>query len=581
MNATKGFSTVGPTTIPELIERRATEQPDDIAYTFVDYESDPAGVAESLTWSELRDRVEVVAGALAKLGAPGERALVVAPQGLEYVVGFLGAIRAGFIAAPLSVPQPGHHDDRIASVLQDCTPVAVLTTSAVVDEVRKYAQAQTGQRAPRLIEVDALDFDSPAKSVAVQAYPKVAYLQYTSGSTRAPAGVEITHRNAIVNVAQCTAEYFENLDGMPEDLTIVCWAPLYHDMGLILGVFYPLGTGRPGVLMSPVAFMQKPVRWIQQMAAYPSVITAGPNFAFEVALRRCSDADLDGLDLSRVLVMINGGERVHSTTVRRFAERFGPYGLADSTMRPTLGMAEAAVFVVTSAGGRAPTMVRFDTEKLAAGHAEGCAEGGTELVTAGTPRTCELRVVDPETLLEKPTGEVGELWMQGEQVGAGYWHNPEATERTFNGQLAQTSAPSGRWLRTGDLAVMFDGELYIIGRLKDLLIVDGRNHYPDDIEATVTEITGGRVAAVSVTEDTTEKLVVLAEVKEADPDRLAEMKQLVTAAVSRDHGVRVSDAMFVAPRSLPITTSGKVRRKSSLELYRSGRLCRLGEGALQ
>ena len=570
---------VSQTTIPGLIELRADEQPDDTAYTFVDYESDPAGVAESLTWSELRDRVEVVAGALAKLGAPGERALVVAPQGLEYVVGFLGAIRAGFIAVPLSVPQPGQHDDRIVSVLQDCSPVAVLTTSATVDDVRTYAQAQTTQRQPRVIEVDALDFDSPAKPPAVEAYPKVAYLQYTSGSTRAPAGVEITHRNAIVNIDQCVTEYFEHLDGMPEDLTIMCWAPLYHDMGLILGVFFPLCTGRPGVLMSPVAFMQKPVRWIQQMAAHPSVITAGPNFAFDVAARRCADADLEGLDLSQVLVMINGGERVHASTVRRFAERFGPFRLTDSSMRPTLGMAEAAVFVVTSAGGRPPTMVRFDTEKLAAGHAEMCAEGGTELVTAGTPRTCELRVVDPETLLEKPAGAVGELWMQGDQVGAGYWRNPEATEKTFNGQLAQTTegTPGGRWLRTGDLAVMFEGELFIIGRLKDLLIVDGRNHYPDDIEATVAGVSGGRVAAVAVTEDTTEKLIVIAEVKESDPARLAAMKQLVTAAVSRDHGVRVADAMFVGPRSLPITTSGKVRRKSSLQLYQSGQFNRVDD----
>ena len=567
------------TTIPDLIERRADGQPDDIAYTFIDYEDDPAGVSESLTWSELRDRVNVVADKLSKIGSPGDRAAVLAPQGLEYVIGFFGAIQAGFIAVPLSVPQPGQHDARVASALGDCSPVAVLTTSAVADEIRKYAQAQPGQRPPRVIELDALDFDSPVNPVAVETCPKIAYLQYTSGSTRQPAGVEITHRNAIVNVEQAATEYFEDLGGVPEDMTVLCWAPLYHDMGLILGVFFPLGSGRPGVLMSPVAFMQKPVRWIQQMAAYPSVITAGPNFAFEVAVRRSSDDDLAGLDLSDVLVMINGGERVHAATVRRFAERFGPFGLPDSSMRPTLGMAEAAVFVVTSAGGRPPTMVRFDSEKLAAGHAEECAEGGTELVTAGQPRTCELRVVDPETMLEKPAGEVGELWMRGDQVGSGYWRNPEATERAFNGQLAQASAgvSAGRWLRTGDLAVMFGGEVFIIGRLKDLLIVDGRNHYPDDIEATVTEITGGRVAAVAITEDTTEKLIVIAEVKETDPAMVSAAKQQVTAAVSRDHGVRVWDAMFVPPRSLPITTSGKVRRKASLELYQAGQLRRVEE----
>ncbi len=573
------------TTIPALVERRAVEQPDDTAYTFIDYEADPAGVAESLTWSELRDRVNVVAEELSKHGSPGDRVAILAPQGLEYVVGFLGAIAAGFIAVPLSEPQPGQHDERVASALGNCSPAAVLTTSAVVDEVRKYAngsKTQQSQRPSRVIEVDGLDFDSPARAVEVGGAPKTAYLQYTSGSTRQPAGVEVTHKNAIVNVDQAITEYLEDRGGVvPEDLTVVSWAPLYHDMGLILGLFLPLCKGRPGVLMSPVAFIQKPVRWIQQMAAHTSVFTAGPNFAFELAMTRSADEDLVGLDLSGVLVMINGGERVHGSTVRRFQERFGTYGLADWSMRPTLGMAEAAVFVVTTAAGRPPTVVCFDTDKLTAGRAEACTEGGlggSELVSVGTARTCQLRVVDPETLLEKPAGEVGELWMQGEQVGAGYWRNPESTERTFNGQFAQatTGTPPGRWLRTGDLAVMFGGELFIIGRLKDLLIVDGRNHYPDDIEATIMEITGGKVAAVSSPDGTTERLIVIAEVREGDPQLLDTMKQKVTAAISRTHGVRVADAMFVPPRSLPITTSGKVRRKSSLELYQSRQFRRLG-----
>ena len=569
------------TTIPALIERRAVEQPDDTAYTFIDYGADPAGVAESLTWSELRDRVNTVAEELSKHGSPGDRVAILAPQGLEYVVGFLGAIAAGFIAVPLSEPQPGQHDERVASALRNCSPASVLTTSAVVDEVRKYANGPKAlQRPSRVIEVDGLDFDSPARGFELGGAPKTAYLQYTSGSTRQPAGVEVTHKNAIVNVDQAITEYLEDRGSVvPEDLTVVSWAPLYHDMGLILGLFLPLCVGRPGVLMSPVAFIQKPVRWIQQLAAHTSVLTAGPNFAFEVALNRSADEDLAGLDLSGVLVMINGGERVHGSTVRRFQERFGPYGLADWSMRPTLGMAEAAVFVVTTAGGRAPTVVRFDTDKLTAGHAEACSEGGSELVSVGTARTCELRVVDPETLVEKPAGEVGELWMQGDQVGAGYWRNPESTERTFNGQFAHapTGTPPGRWLRTGDLAVMFEGELFIIGRLKDLLIVDGRNHYPDDIEATIMEITGGKVAAVSSPDGTTERLVVIAEVRESDPQLLDAMKQKVAAAISRNHGVRVADAMFVPPRSLPITTSGKVRRKSSLELYQSCEFRRVGQ----
>lgn len=561
--------------IPAVLAQRAAKQPDDVAYAFVDYESDPAGTVESITWSELRDRVLVVAEQLSRYGSPGDRAVVLAPQGLDYVVGFLGAIQAGFIAVPLSVPQPGQHDERVSGAMADSTPVAVLTTSAAVDEVRTYVHAQSGQRPPRVIEIDALDFFSEVNSIpAVPSPPKIAYLQYTSGSTRRPAGVSMTHANVAANLEQAFPDYLEALGGVPpRELTVVSWAPFYHDMGMVVGIFIPLYSGCSAVLMSPVSFLQKPVRWLQHIAAHPNVFTAGPNFAYEVVMARTSDADMADLDLSRAAVLINGAERVRGSTVRRFNERFAKFGLPDSAMRTTWGMAEATVYVASSPGGRAPAEVRFDTDKLTAGHAEVCETGGSELVSHGPPRSCDFRIVDPETRLEKPPGEVGEVWVHGPQVAAGYWHNPELSEQVFNGQLAAGS-PTGPWLKSGDLGVMFGGELYIIGRMKDLLIIDGRNHYPDDIEATVAKVTGGRVVAVSIPDGGSEQLVVVAELKTKDSE-LLDLKTQVTAAISKAHGVRLADLVLVGPSSIPVTTSGKVRRSASAERYRLGQFRRL------
>ena len=583
--------------IPAVLGERARRQPDDLAYTFVDYEVDPAGFAERLTWSEVHQRVRVVAEELSRCGSVGDRAAIVAPQGLEYIVAFFGALQAGFIAVPLPVPAFGALDERVSGALQDCAPVAVLTTSSVVDHVMSYVAAQAGGTAPTVVEVDALDFDSPLPPVTTQiAVPKAAYLQYTSGSTRQPAGVVVTHKNVTANLEQIFADYMQHRGGVPpQDTTMVSWLPFYHDMGLIQGVFAPLlcppeqpggPVGRPAVLMSPMAFLQKPARWMQMLASNPNSWSAAPNFAFELAVRRTSDADMAGLDLGGVLGIISGSERIDSATIRRFNERFGLFNLPQTTVRPSYGLAEATLYVVSAPAGHTPAMVRFDYEKLAAGHAERCDEAGSELVSYGSPRVSTVRIVDPETNVENPAGVVGEIWVHGDQVAAGYWRNPQLTDRTFGGHLVDPSpgTPQGPWLRSGDLGVMSDGELFIIGRLKDLLIVDGRNHYPDDIEATIQEITGGRVAAISVQDDISEQLVAIVELKtrdsaEEEQDKLRAVKRKVTSAIKKSHSVRVSDLVLVAPGSLPTTTSGKVRRAACVERYRLDEFRRLDVSA--
>jgi long chain fatty acid CoA FadD26 len=585
--------------IPAILAERARQQPDDVAFTFIDYELDPAGFAESLTWSQVSRRARIVAEELLGYGSAGDRAAILAPQSLDYIVAFLGAMHAGFIAVPLSVPQFGTHDERVSGALRDCSPVVILTTSAVVDDVMAYAVAQPGGFAPAVVEIDALDFDSPRMLDAdVGPCPKAAYLQYTSGSTRQPAGVVVSHRNVIANLEQVFSDYFEDRGSVPPpDITFVSWLPFYHDMGLIQGVFAPMlvpagvagGTvGRPAVLMSPVSFLQKPARWMQLLATNSHTWSAAPNFAFELAGRRTSDEDMAGLDLGDVLGIISGSERIHAATIRRFAERFSRFNLPDTTLRPSYGLAEATLYVASAPAGQPRATVRFDYEKLAAGHAMRCGtDCGSELVSYGAPRSSTVRIVDPETWIENPSGRVGEIWVHGDNVAAGYWRNPQASESTFGAVLVDPSpgTPQGPWLRTGDLGAMSEGELFIIGRIKDLLIVNGRNHYPDDIEATIQEITGGRVAAISIHDDRTEQLVAIVELKKrgsSDEEalhRLRTVKQEVTSAISKSHSVRVADLVLVSPGSIPITTSGKVRRSACVERYRLDEFSRLDVSA--
>jgi long-chain fatty acid adenylase/transferase FadD26 len=575
--------------IPAMLRERAGRKPDVPAYTFIDYELDPAGYSQTLTWSQVHQRMQVAAGEIASCTSPGDRVAILVPQGLEFVIGFYAVMEAGCVAVPLPVPEFGAHDERASAALQDSAPTVVLTTSVVVDDVVACARALPGTP-PTVIEIDALDLDAqPSFQPASRAQTKTAVLQYTSGSTRSPAAVVVTHKNILANFDQVVADYCEADGGVPPaDITLVSWLPVYHDMGLLLGVTGALTIGLGSVLMSPMAFLQRPARWMQQLAKNTCTFTAVPNFAFELAARRTTDADMAGLDLAHVHTVLSGSERVHAATIRRFLDRFAPFNFPATALKPSYGLAEAMVYVTSSGPGRPPTIANFDYEKLSAGHAEACDnESGVELVSVGTPRASTIRIVDPDTRVENPAGMVGEIWLHGDNIANGYWRKPQQSQKTFGGQLTDPSpgTPLGPWLRTGDLGVIYDGELFIIGRIKDLLIVDGRNHYPDDIEATTQEISGGRVAAISIPDDRTERLVVIAEMKnrghseEEMQQRLRAVRAQVTSAISKSHGLRVADLVLVPPGSIPITTSGKIRRSSCLEVYRQDEFSRLDSTA--
>ncbi|WP_099318894.1 type I polyketide synthase [Mycobacterium ostraviense] len=570
--------------IPAVLQELASLRPDETAFTFVDYEQDWAGVAETLTWSQLYRRTLNVARELKACGSTGDRAVILAPQGLEYVVAFLGALQAGQIAVPLSMPLGEASDERVSAVLRDASPSAILTTSAVAGNIAEYAKPEPGESAPSLIEVDLLDPDSRQPlAPEIDSPPSVAHLQYTSGSTRTPAGVVVSHRNIKVNCEQLMSAYYE--EGIaPPDTTVVSWVPLFHDMGLILGIAFPIFGGFRTVLTSPPSFLQRPARWMQLLATNSHAFSAGPNIAFELATRKTSDDDLAGLDLGGVRNILNGAERVNPATLQRFAERFARFNLRPEVLRPSYGLAEATLYVATREADQPPLTVCFDSEELTAGHAKRCGSGdGIPLVSYGMPKSPTVRIVDPETSTECRAETVGEIWVYGDNVAAGYWQKPHETERTFGATLVGPSpgTPEGPWLRTGDLGVFSDDELFIIGRIKDLLIVYGRNYAPDDIEATIQEITRGRCVAVAVSDDDgPEKLVAIVELKpgdssEAEIQRLTAIRREITAAIARTHGLSVADLVLVPPHSIPLTTSGKVRRRDCLKLYQQDEFRRL------
>ena len=576
--------------LPAVLRERASRRPNEVAFTFIDYDQDWAGVAETLTWSQLYRRTLNVAQELRACGSPGDRAVILAPQGLEYIVAFLAALQAGQIAVPLSVPQGGASDERVISVLRDASPSAILTTSSLAGNIAEYIEAKPGEPAPSVLEVDLLDLDSRnAVAAEIDSQPDIAYLQYTSGSTRTPAGVIMSHRNIQVNVEQIVSGYFGENGGIaPPETTVVSWAPFFHDMGLITGIVLPILGGVRAVITSPASFLQRPARWMQMLASNSQAFSAAPNIAFELAAAKTSDEDMAGLDLGDVAVIISGAERVQPATLRRFAERFAPFNFHSRALRPSYGLAEATVYVATREAGHPPEIAHFESEELTAGNAKRCASGeGTPLVSYGVPQWPTVRIVDPDTSIECPAGTVGEIWTLGDNVAIGYWQKPQETERTFGATLVDPSAgtPDGPWLRTGDLGVFSDGELFIIGRIKDLLIVYGRNYSPDDIEATIQGITAGRCVAISVPDDNgVENLVAIVELKvraeseEAAAQRLRKARSEVIAAISKSHGLGVADLVLVAPRSIPLTTSGKVRRRDCLQLYLRDEFTRLDAG---
>ncbi|WP_135451631.1 AMP-binding protein [Mycobacterium sp. DL99] len=575
--------------ILSMLHGRASLRPNDVAFTFTDYAADPAGVVETLTWSQLSRRTMSVAREIRLHGSVGDRAVILAQQGLEYILAFLGSMQAGLVAVPLPLPHRGSSHERVSAVFVDTRPSVVLTTSAVAEDVGDYVDQSRMSTAPKIVVVDSLNLDADHGTDGLGSgtaeFPATAYLQYSSGSTRLPTGVMISHRNLQSNFEQLMRCLFADANVKTStDMTIVSWLPFYHDMGLVLGVCAPILGGYSAALTSPVAFLEKPARWVRALAENPGAFSAAPNFAFDLAARKTKDADLAGLDLGGVRGIINGAERVEPASLERFTDRFAHFNFRDHMLRPSYGLAEATVFVATGTWSEASEPAHFDVDELSAGRVRRCAAGtGSALVNYKLPQSPVVRIVDADTNTECAQDAVGEIWVHGDNVAAGYWSRSPEEQQCFGATLADPTAgtPDGPWLKTGDLGFVSEGDLFVVGRIKDLLIIRGRNHYPEDIEATVQQITGGRVAAISVPVNSTEKLVTVIEVKKRGESTieavhwLKEIKSDVTSAISNAHGLNVGDLVLVSPGSIPTTTSGKVRRAACVEQYRQDEFTRL------
>ncbi len=573
-------------TLTSFLDRNRFIYGDEPSYRFLDYSTNPDGQAVELSWNALWAQVCAVGARLQQVTKPRDRVAILAPQGVEYVAAFFAAVHAGNIAVPLFAPALAGHTERLAAVLADAKPTVVLTTTAAAESVRNFIKTLPAAERPRMIAVDAVP-DTLAEMYVSPSVDSddIAYLQYTSGSTRTPAGVEITHRHVCPNVIQLILA-----GDLDTGIRSVSWLPLYHDMGLIM-IMFPALCGGHISLMDPMAFVRRPYRWIKRLAeeaAHGRTFAAAPNFAFELASERGLPPEGETLDMSNVVTLLNGSEPVTMAAVEKFTTAFAPYGLPATAIKPSYGMAEATLSVASIAPSAAASAVYLDRDQLSAGRAVTVAatdEGAVAHVSCGQPIPNQWAVIASPDGDELPDRTVGEIWLHGNNVGQGYFGRVDESERVFANKLqtrlttgshAEEVPDNGHWLATGDLGVYIDGELYLTGRIKDMILIDGRNHYPHDIETTVSAsspaVRSGYVAAFSVNGDRGEELVIVAEraagAGRAEPGPIVDA---VRAAVSRHHQIRVADVRMVAAGVIPRTTSGKLARNACRVEYLSGK----------
>ena len=551
-------------TLVDIVRRRAVLRPGAIAYSFL---ADGAADVRSIAWSELDRRASAIAAALIERRAAGERVLLALPSGLAFVESLLGCWYAGAIAVPISVPRHHRVKHRLDGIIADADARFAIGTP---DASQRLGLDGPGARGMTWIDVDSMPSDAPTEC-RPSTVQEVAMLQYTSGSTGSPRGVVLTHANLVSNSALITEAC-----GLGPDQVLGGWLPLFHDMGLIGGVVQAAYCGARCVFMSPERFLMRPVQWLQMISDYRICSSPAPNFAYDLCVDKVDEGQKSRLDLSSWRNALNGSEPVRASTLDRFSRAFASCGFSPDAFFPCYGLAEATLFVTGPKSPRRQTRRSGTGQLLDIGDATGHVGCGTGF---GDTR---LAIVDPETCVRVSPGRIGEIWAAGQSIAKGYWRNPEATEATFNGRLAglvDGVSPSAAWLRTGDLGfVDEDGALFITGRLRDLIIVAGKNHFPIDLERTVeTEepaVGASGCAAVSVDIGGAERLVIIAEVRRElcrpgapiafDPEAV---RRNIRAAIVREHQVAPHDVVLLRPGALLRTSSGKISRRPIHDAY--------------
>ena len=568
-------------TLPEVLRLRGAQQPERTGYVFL---RDGEVPAETLTYGQLDRAARSRAASLAALGLGGRTAVLLYPSGLEFVRSLLGCMSARVAGAPVQVPRRRDGLVRLRRVADDAGTTTVLTTAAVRDDL--LGRFGGG---PELSGLTLVATDEPGPAGPADPAPEwpagrpepddIALLQYTSGSTGDPKGVVVTHRNFAANARET-----DELWPCAPDATLVNWLPLFHDMGLLFGIVLPLWTGVPSYLMAPDSFVRRAARWLEAIARFGGTHSAAPSFAYELCVRAAAEGGAAGVgDLSRWRVAVNGAEPVRWDVVTAFQEAYARRGLSPHAMCPGYGLAENTLKVTGSSQHRQPGMLRVDAAAMREGTVRVLgypSAGSVPAVSSGSavPGT-DVRIVDPATRVECAADRIGEIWVSGPCVAAGYWRRPDLSEETFRARIVD--GPPAGYLRTGDLGFLHGGELYVTGRLKDVIIRKGRNYYPQDIEHSAERAVAGLypncAAAFSVDDGTFERLVLLVEVdgrvlRRPGP---AAVRDLVSAAVREHHRLAVDDLLLLRRGALAKTSSGKIQRRACRRRYLDGTLAPL------
>jgi len=561
----------GPPNLVELVRHRAAYQPDDVAFTYlVDGENEQVHLSNA----ELDRQAQAIGAWLESLGLAGERALLLYPPGLEFIAAFFGCLYAGVVAVPVYPPRRNRSLARIQAIADDADAKVALTTDVVLQRVEPLiddtphlkqltwlATCHVPEGMHERWQMPDIDGDT------------VAFLQYTSGSTGTPKGVVLNHTNLIHNSA-LIAHAFEHT----RSSLGVFWLPSYHDMGLIGGILQPLYVGRPNVLMSPMAFLQRPFRWLSAISRFGGTTSGGPNFAYELCVQKITAEQRAQLDLSSWEVAFNGAEPVREETLERFAEAFEPCGFRREAFFPCFGLAEATLIVSGGYAKRPPVIRRFDAQAIGEGTVRRAAPGdrGARAAVGCGETMPDQRIViaDPETLASCPDGRIGEIWVRGPSVAQGYWRRPDISRKAFGAHLSDTG--EGPFLRTGDLGFLDDGELFVTGRIKDLIILHGVNVYPQDVELTVQRshprLRPDSGAVFAVEAEGREKLVVVQELERRAKGDLSDVFQAIRRAVSAEHETSVDAIVLIKAGSIPKTSSGKIQRHACRKGYLDGTL---------
>lgn len=560
---------LGARSVSEIFELHARERGHKPAVAIVSDPSDPAS-AQLLSYAQLDQSARVFARQMLQVCPVGSRVLMLQPTSAEFVASVLGCLYAGLVAVPSSMPGRYKQDQRrVLGIANDADVGCVLTAPDEREEVVAWAEQQ-GFTAPVLSPQIDLALHADDFQLHESGHETTAVLQYTSGSTNDPKGSVVTHGNLLANAATTAATF-----PLEEGERFGGWLPNYHDMGLMGLILSPLLAGYGTVLMSPAAFLRRPRTWLQLIDHFDIALSAAPNFAYELCVTRVSEDDVRGLDLSRWKYAVSGSEPVKASVLDDFAGRFALAGFRPENFAPCFGMAEATL-LVSSTPRRAPVAMTCVADALEQGLVEPATDGvGRTLVSCGELLDMDARIVDPQTLQELPPGHVGEIWLRGSSVVRGYWRNEEATDATFGRRLGD----EGGFLRTGDLGVLVDGELYVTGRIKEMMIIRGRNIYPHDIEHELRlhheplRDTVGSVVSVPTDDGDDGHLVVIHEVRRRSPaQELAELAAQMRKTVSREFGLRAHSVLIMRRGGVRRTTSGKVQRSSMRSLYVSGEL---------